>query len=116
MGSLSSWYIFSSISFYPVAPCSSTYIIGSPMFKEATIDLGNKKTFSVRTQNNSKQNIYIQSATLNDKPFTRTWITHNEVTKGGILTFVMGPEPNKNWGSRPEDAIPIDPPTAILLK
>jgi len=106
MGSLSSWYIFSSIGFYPVTPGSSTYIIGSPLFGKATIDLGKKKTFTVQTVNNSQVNKYIQSATLNGKSFTKTWITHNEITRGGILTFEMGPEPNKKWGSKPEDAPP----------
>ncbi len=106
MGSLSSWYVFSALGFYPVTPGQTTYAIGSPVFGSALIDLGNNKTFSILTRNNSKNNKYIQSATLNGKPFGRTWITQKEITDGGILEFVMGPEPNKKWGSKPEDAPP----------
>jgi predicted alpha-1,2-mannosidase len=106
MGSFSSWYVFSSIGFYPVAPGSSVYVIGSPLFGKVTIDLGKNKTFSVVTINNSKANKYIQSAALNGKQLIRTWITHNEIMKGGILSFEMGSEPNKKWGSKPEDAPP----------
>jgi len=106
MGSLSSWYLFSSIGFYPVAPGTSAYIIGSPLFTKTTIDLGNNKTFTVQAVNNSGVNKYIQSASLNGNPITRTWITHEEIVKGGILMFEMGPEPNKNWGVMPEDVPP----------
>jgi len=106
MGSLSSWYIFSSIGFYPVAPGSSIYVIGSPLFGKATINTGNKKTFIVQTINNSKVNKYIQSATLNGDPLTRTWLSHEEIVKGGILIFEMGSVPNKKWGYKPEDAPP----------
>jgi predicted alpha-1,2-mannosidase len=106
MGSLSSWYVFSSIGFYPVAPGSNRYIIGSPLFGKTTIHLDNNKTFVIQTKNNSKTNKYIQSASLNGKPISKTWLTHDEVTKGGILLFEMGPEPNKKWGSKPEDAPP----------
>jgi predicted alpha-1,2-mannosidase len=106
MGSLSSWYVFSALGFYPVTPGQTAYVIGSPVFGSASIDLGNNKTFSILTRNNSKENKYIQSATLNGKPFGRTWISQKEITDGGVLEFVMGPEPNKKWGSKPEDAPP----------
>ncbi len=68
MGSLSSWYIFSALGFYPVTPGTTTYAIGSPLFGVAAIDVGNNKTFTIKTKNNSKENKYIQSATLNGKP------------------------------------------------
>jgi predicted alpha-1,2-mannosidase len=99
MGSLSSWYVLSALGFYPVTPGLPSYAIGSPLFGLASIDAGNGKTFKIKANKNSKENKYIQSATLNGKPFTRTWITHKEITDGGILEFEMGAQPNKKWGS-----------------
>ena len=98
MGSLSSWYIFSALGIYPVTPGSTEYAIGSPIFEEAIIRLEKGNSFTIKTENNSKKNKYIQSATLNGKPFSRTWISHNEIVKGGILVFKMGAHPNKKWG------------------
>jgi predicted alpha-1,2-mannosidase len=106
MGSLSSWYVLSSMGFYPVTPGSQYYVIGSPLFGEVTIDQGNNRSFIIRAINNSEKNKYIQSATLNGKPITRTWISQKEITEGRILIFEMGPAPNKKWGSKPEDAPP----------
>lgn len=106
MGSLSSWFVFSSLGFYPVAPGSSVYVIGSPLFNKASIEVGNGGKFSIVTINNSKENIYIQSARLNGNPVSRTWITHGEIIKGGELVFEMGPVPNKKWGNKAEDAPP----------
>jgi predicted alpha-1,2-mannosidase len=106
MGSLSSWYIFSALGFYPVTPGLTSYAIGSPLLGVASIDVGNNKIFTIKTKNNSKENKYIQSATLNGKAFSRCWITHKEIIDGGMLELEMGPVPNKKWGSRPEDAPP----------
>jgi predicted alpha-1,2-mannosidase len=110
MGSFSSWYVLSSMGFYPVTPGSTFYVIGSPLFGKATIDVGKNKAFIIEALNNSKENVYIQSVTLNNKQISRTWITQKEITDGGMLIFKMGPEPNKKWGSKPEDA----PPTVIF--
>ncbi len=98
MGSLSSWYILSAMGIYPVAPGSTTYAIGSPSLGKITMTLDKGKTFTIQAKNNSKENKYIQSATLNGKTFNRTWITHEEITKGGTLIFKMGDQPNKRWG------------------
>ncbi len=106
MGSLSSWYMLSAMGFYAVTPGSTTYTIGSPLFGKASINLGNGKTFTVIANNNSKENKYIQSLTLNGKPVSKTWIDHSEIVEGGNLVFEMGPEPNKQWGNNPEDAPP----------
>jgi putative alpha-1,2-mannosidase len=76
------------------------------LFGVAAIDVGNKKTFTIRAKNNSKENKYIKSAKLNGKPITRTWISHKEITDGGVLELEMGSQPNKKWGNRPEDAPP----------
>lgn len=102
MGSLSSWYVLSSMGIYPVTPGNTQYAIGSPLFKEAKIELSEGKTFKFVAENNSTQNIYIQSASLNGEELNRSWIDHSEIMAGGTLKFVMGPEPNKNWASAPE--------------
>lgn len=104
MGSHSSWYILSAMGFYPVTPGSTTYTIGSPLFGKVVIKLANGKTFTIIANNNSKKNKYIQSVKLNDKSMSKTWIDHYEIVKGGKLVFEMGPKPNKEWGSKPEDA------------
>lgn len=106
MGSLSSWYVLSALGFYSVTPGDPVYVIGSPLFEEVSINLTSGDEFTVRANNNSSENRYIQSASLNGEPFTRTWISHQEITDGGVLTFEMGPEPNKNWGSSPRDIPP----------
>lgn len=99
MGSLSSWYVLSAMGFYPVTPGAPQYVIGSPLFGEAKISLPGGKSFVVKAINNSKENKYIQSATLNGQPFNRTWMGHDEIVKGGELVFEMGSEPNKKWGT-----------------
>ncbi len=111
MGSLSSWYVLSAMGFYPVTPGSTAYTIGSPLFGKASIKLGNGKTFVVEAVNNSSENKYIQSATLNGKPLNKTWISQQDINNGGTLVFQMGAEPNKKWGSKPEDA----PPSASVF-
>src|SRR5690606_2267616 len=97
-GQMSAWYIFSSLGFYPVTPASNTYIIGTPLFKKATINLESGKTFTIISQDLSDSNIYIENATLNEKPLTRTYITHDEIMQGGILEFKMTNTPS-TWGS-----------------
>lgn len=106
MGSLSSWYVLSAMGIYPVTPGSTQYAIGSPIFDEISLNLGDGNQFSFITTNNVPKNIYIQSATLNGEPFNRTWIDHAEIMKGGTLIFEMGPEPNKDWASNP-DSVPF---------
>jgi putative alpha-1,2-mannosidase len=98
MGSLSSWYILSAMGIYPVTPGDGIYAIGSPIMDEAAIQLEETNNFTIKANNNSKENKYIQSATLNGNEFNQTWITHAEIMKGGILEFEMGDEPNKKWG------------------
>jgi predicted alpha-1,2-mannosidase len=106
MGSLSSWYVLSALGFYPVTPGSPTYVFGSPLFGEAAINVGNGKTFTLLAVNNSKENQYIQSAKLNGKPITRTWISHQEIMNGGVLEFQIGPHPHKKWGAGKNDVPP----------
>ena len=109
-GQTSAWYVFSALGFYPVDPTSGAYILGSPLVDEVTLKLDSKfykgRAFTVIAQNNSAENMYIQSATLNDKPFTRNFILQDEIAAGGKLILVMGPKPNKNFGSAPADRPP----------
>ena len=97
-GQMSAWYIFSSLGFYPMNPASGEYEIGSPIFEKSTITLQGGKTFVIEAENVSKDNFYIQSATLNGESFNQTTISHKQITQGGTLHFVMGSKPNENWG------------------
>ncbi len=106
MGSLSSWYVLSAMGLYAVTPGLPVYVVGSPLFGQATLQTGKNKTFTIRAGNQSKENKYIQSATLNGESFNRTWISHEEITAGGELIFQMGPTPNKNWGTGANAAPP----------
>ncbi|WP_269236714.1 GH92 family glycosyl hydrolase [Flavobacterium flavigenum] len=99
-GQMSAWYVFSSMGLYPMNPASGEYEIGSPIFEKSTINLDGGKTFVIEAENVSEKNFYIQSATLNGVPFNKTAISHKEILQGGILHFIMGSEPNKNWGSK----------------
>ena len=96
-GQMSAWYVFSSIGLYPFNPASAEYEIGSPVFEKTTLALPDGKKFRIIAENVSDSNFYIQSATLNGKDFSRTWISHEEILNGGELRLVMGPKPNKSW-------------------
>lgn len=102
-GQMSAWYIMSAAGFYPVTPGQDIYVIGTPLFKEMRIDTGKGRRFTVSAPNVSSKNFYIQSASLNGKPITRSWIRHQEIIRGGKLEFKMGPKPNKTWGSKDKD-------------
>lgn len=100
-GQTSAWYVFSALGFYPVTPGSGQYVIGSPLFRLAEITLPTGKKLRVEAPANSPANVYVQSVSLNGKPLTRTWLTHEELMQGGTLHFEMGPQPNKAWGTGP---------------
>jgi len=103
VGQMSAWYVISALGFYPVCPGDNVYVLGSPLFGKAVIHLDSRwhkgTTFVIVAHGNSSANCYIQSAQLNGKPLQRAWITHAEITSGGILEFVMGSEPNFQWGT-----------------
>jgi predicted alpha-1,2-mannosidase len=88
-GQMSAWYIFSTIGFYPVAPGSDVYQIGSPAVNAATLHLENGKTFSIEAKNQSDKNVFVQKIELNGKPLNRLYITHSEIMNGGKLLFYM---------------------------
>lgn len=98
-GQMSAWYVLSSVGLYPMNPASGDYEIGSPIFEKATFNLPNNNTFTIEAENVSDKNFYIQSATLNGEVFNKTSISHEDILKGGTLHFVMGDQPNKNWGT-----------------
>ena len=106
-GQTSAWFVFTALGFYPVDPADGVYVIGSPLVDRATLTLdpgyykGGK--FTVVARDNSPRNVYIQSATLNGRPYTRSWITHSQIVAGGTLELQMGPNPNKSWVAARED-------------
>jgi putative alpha-1,2-mannosidase len=89
-GQMSAWYIFSSLGFYPVAPGSDQYQLGSPAVDGATIQLPGGKTFTIETVNQSAKNVYVQKVVLNGKVLDRTYLTHEEIMSGGKMVFWMG--------------------------
>ncbi|GAA4808631.1 GH92 family glycosyl hydrolase [Olivibacter ginsenosidimutans] len=97
-GQMSSWYVISALGLYSVCPGTTQYNIGSPIFRKATITLENGKKFVIDAQGNNTEHVYIQSATLNGKPFDRNWIDYQEIAAGGVLTLKMSDRPNKNRG------------------
>ncbi len=105
-GSTSSWYVMSALGFYPVDPSSPDYIMGSPIFNKATVHMGKGRDFTIIAHNNSAKNMYIQSATLNGKPWNKPWFSYSDIADGATLALTMGPMPNRSWGSAPEDAPP----------
>ncbi|MDD4490724.1 MAG: glycoside hydrolase family 92 protein, partial [Paludibacter sp.] len=90
MGQMSAWYIFSALGFYPVNPTDGNYVFGTPLFKEVTINLPDKKTFTVKATDLSDQNIYIQKVLLNGKETNKGYISHRQILEGGTLEFQMG--------------------------
>jgi predicted alpha-1,2-mannosidase len=105
-GGMTSFVVFSYMGFYPVTPGMPVYNIGSPMFNQVRMDLGNGKFFEVEAINNSAENKYIQSATLNGKEWNKPWFSHTDLISGGKLVLQMGPKANHSWGSSEDQAPP----------
>ena len=96
-GQMSAWYVFSAMGFYPVNPVSGEYEIGSPLFPEMRLNLGNGKIFTVLAPNVSRENIYIQSVKVNGQPYDKSYITHQQIMDGATIEFVMGNQPGEIW-------------------
>ena len=96
-GQMSAWYVFSAMGFYPVNPVSGEYEIGSPLFPEMRLNLGNGKTFTVLASNVSRENIYIQSVKVNGQPYDKSYITHQQIMDGATIEFEMGNQPGEIW-------------------
>ncbi|MBS1666129.1 MAG: GH92 family glycosyl hydrolase [Bacteroidetes bacterium] len=102
-GQTSAWYVFSAIGFYPVNPASGEYVIGTPQSDKAELSLIDGKQFVVTAKGLSKENIYVQKAMLNGKAYTKSYIKHADIMKGGELMLYMGDKPSATWGTKNED-------------
>jgi predicted alpha-1,2-mannosidase len=112
-GQMGAWYVMSAMGLFEMrggAAVRPVYEIGSPVFDKITIHLNTDyypaERFVIEARNNSKENVYVQSATLDGEPLEKPWFYHTELVDGGTLILEMGPEPNRQWGSDPEDAPP----------
>lgn len=111
-GQMSAWAVLSALGFYPVCPGSTQYVIGTPRFEKSIINLESGKQFTITAENLSKDNYYIHSATLNNKPYTKSYLLHEDIMQGGVLSFIMGNKPNESWGAGEHN----EPFTAITSK
>lgn len=102
-GQMSAWYVMSSMGFYPVNPSNGAYVFGRPLFDKVSINLSADKSFTIIANNNSKENIYIQSVKLNGQDYTKSFITHKDIMNGGELIFEMDSKPNKEFGFKIKD-------------
>jgi putative alpha-1,2-mannosidase len=92
---MSAWYIFSALGFYPVAPASGQYMLGSPAIKTAVLHLENGKTLNIEAKDQSDRNVYVRKVTVNGKPLDRRYLTYSEITAGGKMIFFMDDKPSK---------------------
>ncbi len=102
-GQMSAWYVMSAMGIYAVTPGMDYYVIGSPLFDKVTINLENGNKFEIVAHNNNEKNLYIQSASLNESPYSKSYLKHEDIMKGGKLVFEMGDKPNKERGSKKDD-------------
>lgn len=102
-GQTSAWYVLSSVGFYPVNPTSGEYVLGSPLATKSVFRLGNGKIFTIRAENLSRQNIYIQKAILNGTQYTKAFLKHSDILAGGELVLFMDAQPSPSWGVNPVD-------------
>ena len=102
-GQMSAWYVLSAMGFYPVCPGSDQYAIGTPIIEKATIGVGGGNTFTIVAKGLSDRNKYIQRAFLNGSPYTKSFLRHSDIVRGGEIVFELGDRPNPAWGSRKDD-------------
>jgi predicted alpha-1,2-mannosidase len=105
-GQMSAWYLMSALGLYAVDPVSANYVFGSPLFPRASLDVGGGRSLSIETRGNGPGNVYVQKVTWNGRPWTKSWIAHEELAGGGRLVFEMGSKPNKAFGASPADRPP----------
>ena len=98
-GQTSAWFVFSSLGFYPVAPVTGQYVIGSPLFENVVIELSNGSKLTINASNNNSENLYINNLTFNGLETHNNWFSHQQLKNGGIIDFTMSNSINKNWGS-----------------
>lgn len=102
-GQTSAWYVFSALGFYPVTPGANQYVIGTPLFKKATLHVENGNEFEIIATNNSDKNMYIRSSALNGVEYQNSFVEFEVIQNGGKITFEMDSVPNMNWASKPEN-------------
>jgi len=102
-GQTSAWYVFSALGLYPVTPASGQYVLGSPLFKNATITLENGNKISIEAPNNNDRNIYVEKLKIDNQTWNHNYINHNTLTKGANLKFTLSEKPNYQRGTNPED-------------
>ncbi len=105
VGQMSAWYVMSALGFYPVDPVSGNYILGTPLFDCATVDLGSGRKLQIKVHRKNPAHFYIQQFVLNGKPQSRTWFHHSEIAKGGTLSMTIGEQPSETLG-RSKDSLP----------
>jgi predicted alpha-1,2-mannosidase len=105
-GQMSAWYAISALGFYAVDPVSANYVFGTPLFDRATVHLGDGKKLVIEAQRESPEHFYIQSVTLNGKPYEKTWFRHADIADGGSIVFHLGNEPNTQFGAAESAAPP----------
>ncbi len=93
-GQMSAWFVLSALGFYPVDPVSGHYVLGSPLFRRAELDVGNGRILRIIARHNNERNVFVKRVRWNGEPYARSWIRHADLAEGGTLEFVMGPEPN----------------------
>ncbi|MFT3845724.1 MAG: GH92 family glycosyl hydrolase [Lacibacter sp.] len=98
-GQTSAWYVFSAMGFYPVCPATDQYVLGTPLFRKISIQLDNGKKILITAPGSSNQNKYVQSLTVNGKPYDKNWLNHFDLQQGAVLDFKMGATPNKSRGT-----------------
>jgi predicted alpha-1,2-mannosidase len=103
-GQTSAWYVFSAMGFYPVCPTSGQYVLGTPLFKNLTIQLENGKKIVLNAPNNGESNKYISSVTLNGKQYNNNWFDHTVLTQGAVVNFIMASTPNTQRGTAAANA------------
>jgi predicted alpha-1,2-mannosidase len=94
-GQMSAWYVFTALGFYPVAPASGQYMLGSPAIDSAVLKLENGKTLTIEAKNQSDKNVYVKKVVVNGQTLKRPYLTYSEITNGGRITFYMEDKPNK---------------------
>ena len=103
VGQMSAWHVFSTLGFYPLNPANGAYVFGSPAVDKAVLTLAGGKTLTIEAKNNSLTNKYIQRVTRNGQPYSKAYITHQNLLEGGQLVLEMGPRPSPTWGVAPAD-------------
>lgn len=102
-GQTSAWYVFSAMGMYPVSPGTDEYAIGSPLFDKVTVKLENGKEINIKSNNNNKENRYVNDLKLNGKEHSKNYFTHGDLTNGANITFDMSKTPNKTRGTKTTD-------------